>query len=152
MTKKKKKKKNPVNVLKISTRCFFLFLQNAYKCNCSRRTYVVDVVLEHLFIAIMDSLRRRQFYPRMRQAGRDKKISDRHRKGYSCPMYENGLSQMMKSQIKIFISNTRCLAVIIETTQKELTVEREYQCGIRTRDFQAQKRSYRFSVLSPRLT
>ena len=33
---------------------------------------------------MMDSLRL-QFYP-MRQAGRDRKISDSHRKGYSCPM------------------------------------------------------------------
>ena len=45
-------------------------------------------------IAMMDSLRQ-QVYPRMRQAGQDRKISDSHRKGYSCPMYENGLSQMM---------------------------------------------------------
>ena len=45
-------------------------------------------------IAMMDSLRQ-QFYPRMRQAGQDRKISDSHRKGYSCSMCENGLSQMM---------------------------------------------------------
>ena len=48
---------------------------------------------EATHIAIMDSLRQ-QFYPRMRQADRDRKISDSHRKGYSCPMCENGLSQM----------------------------------------------------------
>ena len=36
-----------------------------------------------------------EFYLRMRQAGRDRKISASHRKGYSCPMCENGLSQMM---------------------------------------------------------
>ena len=45
-------------------------------------------------IAMMDSLRK-QFYPRMRQEGRDRKISDGHRKGYSCPMCGKGLSQMM---------------------------------------------------------
>ena len=36
-----------------------------------------------------------EFYPRMKQAGRDRKISDSHRKRYSWPMCENGLSQMM---------------------------------------------------------
>ena len=46
---------------------------------------------EAAHIAMMDSLRQ-QFYCRMRQAGRDRKISDSHRKGYSCPMCENGLS------------------------------------------------------------
>ena len=70
----------------ISTHCF-LFLQNAYKCTCSPRIYVVKVVPEHLYIAMMDSLRL-QFYPRMRLAGRDRKISDSQRKGYSCPMCE----------------------------------------------------------------
>ena len=40
---------------------------------------VVQVVPEHLSIALMDSLRQ-QFYPRMRQEGRDRKISDSHRK------------------------------------------------------------------------
>ena len=137
----------------------FLFLQNAYKCSCSPRTYVVEVVPKHLYIAMMDSLRQ-QFYPRMRQLGLDRKISDSHRKGYSCPMCENGRSRMMQSQIMIFISSVRCLAVIIETkTNKKKKKkkkwhkrEREYRCGIRTRDFQAQKRSYRFSFLSPRLT
>ena len=49
---------------------------------------------EAVHIAMMDSLRQK-FYPRMRQAGRDRKISDSHRKGYSCPMCGNGLSQMM---------------------------------------------------------
>ena len=45
-------------------------------------------------MAMMDRLRQ-QFYPRMRQAGRDRKISDSHRNGNSYPMCENGLSQMM---------------------------------------------------------
>ena len=49
---------------------------------------------EAAHIAMMDSLRQ-QFYPRMRQAGRDRKISDSRRKGYPGPMCENGLSQMM---------------------------------------------------------
>ena len=49
---------------------------------------------ETAHIAMMDSLRQ-QFYLRMRQAGRDKKFSDSHRKGYSCPMCGNGLSQIM---------------------------------------------------------
>ena len=39
---------------------------------------------------MMDSLRQ-QFYPRMRQEGRDRKVSDSHRKGYYCPICENGL-------------------------------------------------------------
>ena len=73
---------------------------------------------------MMDSLRK-QFYPSMRQAGRERKISDSHRKRYSCPMCENGLSQMMLSQIKIFISSVRCLAVTIETTTKNDRKERE---------------------------
>ena len=64
-------KKNTVNVLKISTHCF-LFLQNGYKYSCSPRTYVVEVVHEHLYIALMDSLRQ-QFYPRMRQAAETEK-------------------------------------------------------------------------------
>ena len=34
-------------------------------------------------------------YHRMRQVGRDRKISDNHKKEYSCPMCENGVSQMM---------------------------------------------------------
>ena len=84
--------KNTVNVPKIWTP--FLFLQNAYKCSCSPRTYVVKVVPEALCIAMIDSLRQ-QFYPRTRQAGRDRKISDSHRKGYSCPMCENGLSEIL---------------------------------------------------------
>ena len=54
--KKKKKKKNTVKVLKISTHCF-LFLQNAYKCSCSPRTYVAEVVTKHRYIAMMASLR-----------------------------------------------------------------------------------------------
>ena len=45
-------------------------------------------------IEVMDNMRQ-QVCPRMRQAGRDGKISDSHRKGYSCPMCENVLSQMM---------------------------------------------------------
>ena len=34
----------------------------------------------------------------MRQVGRDRKISDSHRKGYSCPMCEN---TMCSSQINV---------------------------------------------------
>ena len=51
--KKKKKKNNnkkTVNVLKVSTNCF-LFLQIAYQCSCSPRTYVVEVVPEHLYMS-----------------------------------------------------------------------------------------------------
>ena len=73
------------NVLKIWTP--FLFLQNAYTCSCSPRTDVVKVVPEVLYKAMIDSLRQ-QFYPRMRQVGRDRKISDSHRNGYSWPMCE----------------------------------------------------------------
>ena len=60
---------------------------------------------EAAHIAMMDCFRQ-QFYPSLRQAGRDRKIFDSHRKGYSCPMCENGLSQMMHSQIKFF--NQQC--------------------------------------------
>ena len=97
MTKKKKKKKKyskcSKNLNTLHTH-WFLFLQNAYKYNCSPRTYVVEVVPEPLYIAMMDSLRQ-QFYPRMRRTGRDRKISDIHRKGYFCSMCENGLTEMM---------------------------------------------------------
>ena len=57
MTKKKKKKqekKNTVNVLKIWRQCF-LFLQNAYKCSCSPKTYVLKVVPEHLYMSKLPS-------------------------------------------------------------------------------------------------
>ena len=56
---------------------------------------VVKVVPEDLYIAMTDSLRQ-QFYPRMRQAGRERKISDSHRKGYSFPMHEKyqGVQQL----------------------------------------------------------
>ena len=49
---------------------------------------------EAAHIAIVDSLRQ-QFYARMRLAGRDRNVSDSHRKGYFCPMCGNGLSQMV---------------------------------------------------------
>ena len=77
------KKEKYSKCYKISTHCF-LFLQNAYKCSCSPRTYVVEVVPENLYIAMMESLRQ-QFYPRMRQAGRDRKISDSYRKDVLAP-------------------------------------------------------------------
>ena len=48
--KKMNKIKNTINVQKISTNCF-LFLQNAYQCSCNPRTYVVEVVLEHLYMS-----------------------------------------------------------------------------------------------------
>ena len=48
--KKKKKTTTTVNVLKIWTQCF-LFLQNASKCSCSPKTYIVEVVHEHLYIS-----------------------------------------------------------------------------------------------------
>ena len=70
----------------------FLFLQNAYKCSCSPKTYVLKVAPEHLYKAMIDSVRQ-QFYPRMRQAVRDRKISDCYRKGYSCTMCEKTLSR-----------------------------------------------------------
>ena len=61
--------------------CFYKMLLSSR----SPRTDVVKVVPEFLYIAMTDSLRQ-QFYPRMRQPGRDRKIPDNHRKGYSCPM------------------------------------------------------------------
>ena len=45
---------------------------------------------EAAHIAMMGFFRQ-QFYPRLRQADRDRKISDSHRKEYSCPVCENGL-------------------------------------------------------------
>ena len=48
---------------------------------------VVKVVSEVLYIAVTDSLRQ-QFYSKMSQVGRERKISDSHRKGYHFPMYE----------------------------------------------------------------
>ena len=57
---------------------------------------VVKAVPEFLYIAMIDSLRQ-QFYPRMRQAGQDRKISDSHRKGYSCPMCENDLDHIIRN-------------------------------------------------------
>ena len=63
MTKKKKKKKNTVDVLKSDH--IFVFLQNAYKCSCSPRTDVEKIVSELLYLVLIDSLRQ-QFYPRSR--------------------------------------------------------------------------------------
>ena len=51
--------------------------------------YILGVFTEKPYSSLQ------QFYPRMKQAGRDRKISDRHRKGCSCPMCESGLPQMM---------------------------------------------------------
>ena len=45
---------------------------------------VVKVVSEVLYIAMIDNLRQ-QFYPRMRQACRDRTIFDSHRKGFLDP-------------------------------------------------------------------
>ena len=52
---------------------------------------VVKVVPELLYLAMIDSLRQ-QFYPRMGQAGRDRKISDSRRKEYYCPICEKRAS------------------------------------------------------------
>ena len=57
--KNKKQTMNTVNVLKFSTHrflfvCLFVclfFLQNVSKCSCSPRTYVVEVVPEHLYMS-----------------------------------------------------------------------------------------------------
>ena len=46
---------------------------------------IVKVVPEVLYM--IDSLRQ-QVYPRMRQAGRERKTSDIHRKEYSFPIHE----------------------------------------------------------------
>ena len=46
---------------------------------------------EAAHITMMDSLRQ-LFYPRMRQAGRETKFSDNHKKEYSCPMCDSGLN------------------------------------------------------------
>ena len=113
------KKKNTVDVLKIWTHlfCFFKMLINAVSapeqfCKSSLRTpgkigctcmsnwasslnkvICIIIVPELLYLAMIGSLRQ-QFYPRMRQAGRDRNISDSHRKAYSCPMcdYDSFLS------------------------------------------------------------
>ena len=57
------------------------------------------VVPEVLYKAMIDSLRQ-QLYPRTRQAGQDRKISDSHRKGFSCSMCEKTISLYME----IFLS------------------------------------------------
>ena len=57
------------------------------------KTYVVEEGSEHLYIAMMDSLR--QQTKDEISSPRQKKISDSHRQGYTCPMCENVLSQMM---------------------------------------------------------
>ena len=51
------------------------------------------VVPDVLCIAMIGCLRQ-QFYPTTRQAGRDRKLSDGHRQGYSCPMCEKKIYQL----------------------------------------------------------
>ena len=77
--------------------CFYKMLINAD---------VVKVVSEVLYIAMIDSLRQ-QFYPRMRQAGRERKISDSHRKGYSFPICEKyqGVQQLYYKTVLCFTLN-----------------------------------------------
>ena len=53
--KKKQQQKEYSKRSKIWTR--FVFLENAYECSCRPRTYVAEVVPEHLYIAMKDSLR-----------------------------------------------------------------------------------------------
>ena len=43
-------KKNIVNVLKSEHDVVFFSPQNAYKCSCSPKTYVEEVVPEHIYI------------------------------------------------------------------------------------------------------
>ena len=86
---------NTINVSKIWTH--FLFLQNAYKCSCSPRKVVVKVVPELPYTAMTDSLRQ-QFYPKLRQAGQDRKISNSHRK--SCPICEKSTRCVIREFIK----------------------------------------------------
>ena len=65
---------------------------------------VVKVVPEVLYIAMIDSLRQ-QFYPRMRQSGRERKISDSHKKGYSFPMHESVQQLYYKTAIRFILND-----------------------------------------------
>ena len=67
---------------------------------------VVKVVPETLYITMIDILRQ-TFHLRMRQAGRERKISDSHRKGYSFPMHEKyqGVQQLYNKTVIRFILN-----------------------------------------------
>ena len=66
----------------------------------------VKSVHKALYIVMIDSLRQR-FYPRMRQAGRERKISDSHRKGYSFLMHEKyqGVQQLYCKTVIRFVLN-----------------------------------------------
>ena len=68
---------------------------------------IVKVVPEVLYIVMFDSLRQ-QFYPRMRPAGLERKITDSHRKGYSFPMHKKyqGVQQLYyKTAIRFILSD-----------------------------------------------
>ena len=78
--------KNTVNVFK-KLNTFFCFYKMLINAVAAPEKMLKKVVPKVLYIAMIDSLRP-QFYPRMRQAGRNRKISDSHRKGYACPMCE----------------------------------------------------------------
>ena len=71
---------------------------------------VVKVVPEVLYIAMIDSLRQ-QVYPKMRQTGRERKISDSQRKGYSFPIHEKyqGVQQLYYKTVIRFILNSPSL-------------------------------------------
>ena len=77
--------------------CFYKMLINAD---------VVKIVSEVLYIAMIDSFKQ-QFYPRMRQAGQERKISDSHRKGYSFSMCEKyqGVQQLYYKTVLRFTLN-----------------------------------------------
>ena len=82
--------------------CFYKMLINAV----AAPEHVVKVVPEVLYIATIDSLIQ-QFYPRMWQVGRDRKISDSHRKRYSCPLCDSTPKYEYSTYIKIhFQDNT----------------------------------------------
>ena len=108
----KKKKKNTVNILKISTHCFcfvfcfFLFLVCLFFvvvfCCCCFFFFLLLLLLFFfcfffcfLLLFFLLFLFFLFFFVSMRQVGRDRKISNSHRKGYSC---QYGLSQMIADQ------------------------------------------------------
>ena len=73
-------------IISVSVTLDTVDINQILECLCPRAD-VVKVVPEEIYIAMIDSLRQ-LFYPRMRQAGRDRKISDSHRKDSSCPMFK----------------------------------------------------------------
>ena len=68
---------------------------------------------------MIDSLRQ-QFSPRMRQAGRDRKISDSYKMGYSCSMCEEMFVSVFAFSPSNNITNIGKTAIPVSARFKEL--------------------------------